>query len=334
MGFAIVTQNMSATEGATFDFSSYCTGGDTIQQLVWGISQFSLQEYPTYFINGVDIETGNNIKEMTVSLTQTGGGVGSTFVSLQASVSLEPAPPSPGGPNCSSLIVTALAYIGNTSDVLFNIQTGITGVSESPLSLSGVPNVCAGILSGFSFTSSDASVPLGFGVSAGAVLAPGKSPTNPSALPVGSGIYLVTNNKPMDTTVDVGSIIITGEQPDIVVGTIVDCLSFNSTASSKTAASNVSHSVTSPTLPPLSWVAIFLQSFALQFQISNSVEPTPPFNSAVVGASNANPTSTGFTFDSAENMYSCSLSPADAYQYYYAESYTATYFYVGGVATT
>src|SRR5713226_3608795 len=115
MGFAIVTQNMSASEEVTFDFSSYCTGGDTIQQLVWGISQFSLQEYPTYFVNGEDIELGNNIKEMAISLTKTGGGVGSTSVTLQSSISLEPTAPSPGGPNLGGLVVTALAYIGNTS---------------------------------------------------------------------------------------------------------------------------------------------------------------------------------------------------------------------------
>ena len=99
MGFAIVTQNISANGGGvTFDFSPYCTGEDTIQQLVWGISQFVLQEYPTYFVNNVDIELGNAVKDMTVALTKTGGGVGSTFVTLEADVSLEPVSPSPGGP--------------------------------------------------------------------------------------------------------------------------------------------------------------------------------------------------------------------------------------------
>jgi|GEM_PF-5384645 len=334
MGFAIVTQNMSANAGGvTFDFSSYCTGGDTIQQLVWGISQFSLQEYPTYFINGTDIELGNAVKDMTVSLTKTGGGVGSTFVTLEADVSLEPVSESPGGPNCSNFVVTALAYIGNTSSVLLDYQTGITGVSQSPLGLSGVPNVCAGILSGFSFSqSSDNSTPLGFGVSAGVVLAPGNPPTHPSALPMGSGVFHVTNNEPMTTTVDVGSIIFTAEQPDVVVGTIVDCLSFNSSASWESWESPTGHTVTSPTLPALESIAVFLQSFAVQFQISSSVEPTPPFQSAVVGASNANPTDTGFTFTSSENMYSCSIRNGDVYHYYYAESYTATYFYVGILA--
>lgn len=335
MGFAIVTQNMSANAGGvTFDFSSYCTGGDTIQQLVWGITQFSLQEYPTYFVNNVDIEIGNAVKDMTVQLTKTGGGVGSTFVTLEADVSLEPTSPSPGGPNCSNFVVTALAYIGNTASVLMNYQTGITGVSQSPLTLSaGVPNVCAGIISGFSFSqSSDNSTPLGFGVSAGVVLAPGMSPEHPSALPMGSGIFHVTNNKPMTTTVDVGSIILTGEQPDVVVGTIVDCLSFDSTAGDQTESSPTGHTVTSPTLPALASVAVFLQSFALQFQISSSVDPTPPFQSAVVGASDANPTDTGFTFTSSENMYSCSIRSGDVYHYYYAESYTATYLYVGILA--
>jgi hypothetical protein len=138
----------------------------------------------------------------------------------------------------------------------------------------------------------------------------------------------------MTATVDVGSIIFTGEQSDVVVGTIVDCLSFSSTAGTSTSQSNLGHTVTSPALPSLSSVAVFLQSFAPQFQINRSVNPTPPFNSAVIGATDVTANSTGFTFYSAENMYSCSLRDGDVYYYYYAESYTATYVYVGILAAS
>ncbi|HBB93876.1 MAG TPA: hypothetical protein DC054_00660 [Blastocatellia bacterium] len=333
MGFAIVTETMSPGAPVPFDFSAYCTDGNTIQHIVYGISQFTFQQYPNYWANDSNIvELGMGWQDAVISLEQTAGGIGYTSITLQAKITLNPSYKSGG---YSSVLVTALAYIGNTSGVVLNNQTGITGIvpADQALGISGVPNVCAGILAGFSFTSPDTSAPLGFGVSAGAVLAPGNPPTKPSVLPMGSGICLVTNHNPMTTTVDVGSIILT-DVPDIVTGTIVDCKSFNSTASDRTAASNVGHKVTSPTLPPLSWIAVFLQSFALQFQISSSVQPTPPFNSAVMGSSNANPNSTGFTFDSAENMYSCSISTSDAYLYYYAQSYTATYFYVGGVAAT
>jgi hypothetical protein len=99
------------------------------------------------------------------------------------------------------------------------------------------------MLSGFSFTSDDSSALLGFGVSAGTALAPGNPPTKPIVLPMASGICHVTNQKPMATTVDVGSIIFTAAQSEVVAGTIVDCISFNPDIIT------TGHKITSSTLP-------------------------------------------------------------------------------------
>jgi hypothetical protein len=326
MSFAILTQTMTANQELEFDFASYCAGDETIQQIVYGITQFTLQEYSDYFSN---YSAGSSLQDVVISLAKTSGGVGSTSITLQANFTLSPGTPS----NCSAS-VTALAYIGNTSSVILRNQPGITGISDTVIDgLTGVPNVCAGVLSGFSFTSSDSSEPLGFGAFAGAALAPGNPPTKPTVLPMGSGVCQVTNNKPMTTTVDVGTIIFTADQPDIVSGTIVDCLSFTSNGST------TGKTLTIPTSAPVSSVAVFLQSFALQFRISASVRPTPPFNSAIMGASAITPTSTGFTFTSSQNMFSCIVTEYVngepwSYGYYYAESYTATYFYIGLLATS
>jgi hypothetical protein len=327
MGFAFLTQTMSANQESVFDFTSICNeqGGGTIQQVVYGISQFTLQTSSEYF----ESNNGSSLEDMAISLSQTDGGVGQTTVTLLADITLSPA----SQPTCS-VSVTVLVYIGNTNSVFLSNQTKITGISSSPVTkLTGVPNVSAGVLAGFSFKSSDSSNILGFGASAGAVLQPGNAPTSPAVLPMGNGVCPVTNHEPMSTTVDVGTIIFTDDQTGVVTGTIVDCLSFTSNDST------TSTTITSPELPALSSVAVFLQSFALQFRISNDVKPTPPFNSAIMGASNVTPTSTGFTFTSSQNMYSYVITlyinnEQWSYEIYYAESYTATYFYVGLLATS
>ena len=312
MPFSIQTQKLSSsTTPANFDFSHLDAGN--IQAVVYGISQLRLaiaQDLGGPYPYG-GAQTA--LENVVVSLTpQSGTGVGFPNLELIPTITLT----GDTGGN-SNVTVTVLAYLGDSPPSwlkLANPSVGGQGISTS------VPSVLTGFLSGFSMTSDDSASTLGMGAAAGMSLSPYAVPSKPSAVAVGNALNLVTNNKPMTTAVDVGAIVLSQAQSELLVGTS----QVNQQAQpGRVTATDVG----------LMAGGIFLQSFFLGFRISSSVSPTPDFTAMTVGAPGLTAGSSGGSFEPVMSLFSSygghSASGGSVGAGADAASYSSTYVWVG-----
>lgn len=281
--FAFVSQTVyaGATTPVRFDFSGY----GNIGAVTWGISSFELSASASINITHAQ----QPLQNVVISITQSSGGINFDYIDLNVAITL-----TDSTDNASYAVVTVFAYIGNPNPegIYLNYQSGInTGLASPPpnlTSLSGAPSVAAGVLAGFHFNSSDSSTALGFGASTGVAFSPFSPATKPQILPVGSGVCLVTNKNPFTTSVDVGTIAFTGAQSlssqQLVVGSYVDCMPWGVPTAGGAISQSHKFSIS---CPPVSQAAVFLQSYFVEFQISDwsAVTVTPEFSYARIGAS-------------------------------------------------
>ena len=228
--------------------------------------------------------------------------------------------------------VTVLAWLGteNPSGIFLFNRTGIgPGTSIEPVSLDGQPVVAASVLSGFdlSFTKGSAYV-LGLGASAGCILSPYS--VTPAALPIGQGLL---NGNQSSNTVDAFSIVLTTAFENVYAGMLID---------NTTGYGSNPYSVQTPAAP--TQVAVFLQSFYLQYQVSSSLQPQDLKVSYVeVGASNLEVSGSGFSISSTRELENSQVQSttvsSDGYPVtvnvpvtYQANSLAAAYLYVALVS--
>ncbi|MFL6276566.1 MAG: IPT/TIG domain-containing protein [Blastocatellia bacterium] len=304
MSFQIQTQQVNTGTTATFTFPA------PVGAYVYGVTAFELNAGS----NPQQINTASIT--LTPTLTQD-----NTVLEIQVSTTLYESETANNW-----VQVTVLAWLGaeNPPGIFLFNRSGLgPGASVEPVSLDGQPVLASGVIAGFdlSFSSGKSSV-LGLGASCGCTLPPFASTTE--AMPIGEGLLIGAGNNPSSNTVDVGIVALTESQENVAAGIYFD-----------NNSNYGSNSCSSPNLGLApTQVALFLQSFYMQYQITNSVDPTPAVSYIEVGATNIEGNQSGFSFTSTRELtdsaYYVTNYPYDPPEYgpIYANSYVATYLYI------
>jgi hypothetical protein len=310
--FQIQSQQLTNDNpNATFTFPA------PVGAYVYGISGFrmTLEPPPSIFSGGFSLNTVSiNLKptfssdNLVLNLTATFSMTGSDI------------------PFTGTVQITVLAWVGseNPPGIFLVNQMGIgSGDSPAPVALNGSPVVAVGILSGFNFSLNDPSGQIvGLGAASGCTLSPYYA-EGIAAVPTGEGILIPDNSdnsdsSPSSNTVDTGLVILTQAQENCATGMYFD---------NNSQAGSYSSMVTTQGLTPTQ-VAVFLQSFYLQFQIVSNSSSTPEVSDIEVGASSIMPTGGGFYFLSTRNLLWKIFVPGTEETVATANSLAATYFYI------
>ena len=303
MSFQIQTQQANTGTTATFTFPA------PVGAYVYGVAGFELNAGNPQQINTASIT-------LTPTLTQD-----NTVLEIQVSTTLYESETANNW-----VQVTVLAWLGaeNPPGIFLFNRSGLgPGASVEPMSLDGQPVLASGIIAGFdlSFSNGKSSV-LGLGASCGCTLPPFASTTE--AMPIGEGLLMGSGNNPSSNTVDVGIVALTESQTNVAAGIYFD--NNDNYGSNSCSSPNLGLAPTQ--------VALFLQSFYMQYQITSSVDPTPAVSYIEVGATNIEANQSGFSFTSTRELtdsaYYVTNYPYDPPEYgpIYADSYVATYLYI------
>jgi hypothetical protein len=307
MSFQIQSKQINAGDSQEFTFPS------AIGMYVYGIS-------------GFELSAGNNPSKLNTASISLSASTSSDYKTVTIGATLSIIDDSTA---TNWVQVTVLAWLGSDAPAgiyLVN-RTGIgPGMPPDPFGIDNPPIVGAAMLSGFDLSFSNGSSTLiATGAAAGCTSSPFSSTLQ--ALPIGEGLLIGTGNNPSSNTIDAGLVILTEAQENVQAGMYFDGSQTYSETES-TFGTN-SYSVSTLGMVPTQ-VAMFLQSFYLQYTISSEYDPTPQVTYIEVGASDVTTTETGFTFTSTRMQYD---------SYYYdgelgydvaiaATSLAATYFYI------
>jgi hypothetical protein len=325
MGFEIQTQKIQANGSSTFTFSG------VIGQLMYGITAFHFEQSEQ--VTGGTVYCTNNLSTLRASLSLAEGtGVlnKSTSATVMAQVEMVGA----GGTPTLWLQVTVVAWIGTASKVLLANQPGL---SQSQLSAptavpggGGPPLLNTGALAGFNLTFADGKghAITAAGASVGAVVNPFSNTNGVSA--VGSVVF-TGGGATGPCTVDAALIAFTSAQPGVVVGTYSDP-SHSSGSTPCTVSTGSSAAVTA--------VAVFVQSFFVQEDLSSYTNPPLPMSYLEIGASNVQGGANGsFSFTSTRKMMGQIMYPGvgggpPGFTPTWAPTNTITYTYLALLASS
>lgn len=305
MSFQIQTQQISAGDSYAFTFPS------TVGMYLYGISGF-------YLSAGTNTTSKLSTAKISLSANQS-----SDYKSITVEVTI---PVIDDSSATNWVQVTVLAWLGNNNPpgIYLVNSTGIApGAAVSSTALDNPPIIGAGILAGFdlSFNSGSSEV-LATGAAVGCTISPFS--TTPQAMPVGEGLLIGTKGDTSSNTVDAGLIILTQAQENVATGMYFDGAQNYNTDSTDYGTNNYSVNLAStPTQ-----VAVFLQSFYLQFQITSSLNPTPEITYITAGASGITLADNSFSFTSTRMMYDSYYANDDDPIAVAAKSLAATYLYV------
>jgi hypothetical protein len=257
-----------------------------------------------YGISGFELSAGNDPSKLTTASIKLSATQSSDYKTITVEAMLSIINDSTA---TNWVEVTVLAWLGSGTPpgIFLSNKTGIgPGKGAETVGIDNPPIVGAAMLSGFDLSFNNGSSELlGLGAAVGCTSSP---ISTTDVFPVGEGLLIGTKNNPSSNTVDAGMLILTQAQENVLVGM---CADNNQTYEQSPLGTNscsvttlqTSSGVTTGLVP--TQVAIFLQAFYLQYQISSFFNPTPDITYATVGASGITLNNTGFSFTSIRMLY-------------------------------